>query len=178
MNHIETQRLILRHFTEEDINALFSILSDKDVNTFLPMFPLKDAVVAGLLNAENSFTISRKELGKTLINAASSITEAEAESYFDNTIEAKYTAEPLKTTMIQKYFALWGASGEATESYNDVRRMKGLGENFIELKNPNSFPLRCPYGNSDTTTNAEVKAAYGNGQYVYSENVWWAGGSR
>lgn len=42
MNHIETQRLILRHFTEEDINALFSILSDKDVNTFLPMFPLKD----------------------------------------------------------------------------------------------------------------------------------------
>ena len=26
MNHIETQRLILRHFTEEDINALFSIL--------------------------------------------------------------------------------------------------------------------------------------------------------
>ena len=79
---------------------------------------------------------------------------------------------------LQKYFALWGASGEATESYNDVRRMKGLGENFIELKNPNSFPLRCPYGNSDTTTNAEVKAAYGNGQYVYSENVWWAGGSR
>ena len=139
---------------------------------------LKDAVVAGLLNAENSFTISRKELGKTLINAASSITEAEAESYFDNTIEAKYTAEPLKATMTQKYFALWGASGEATESYNDVRRMKGLGENFIELKNPNSFPLRCPYGNSDTTTNAEVKAAYGNGQYVYSENVWWAGGSR
>lgn len=36
--------------------------------------------------------------------------------------------------MTQKYFALWGASGEATESYNDVRRMKGLGENFIELK--------------------------------------------
>ena len=117
-------------------------------------------------------------MGKTLINPASSITNTEAESYFDNTVEAKYTAEPLKTTMTQKYFALWGASGEATESYNDVRRMKGLGENFIELKNPNSFPLRCPYGNSDTTTNAEVKAAYGNGQYVYSENVWWAGGSR
>ena len=56
--------------------------------------------------------------------------------------------------------------------------MKGLGEDFIQLKNPKSFPLRCPYGNSDTTTNAEVKAAYGNGQYVYSENVWWAGGSR
>lgn len=79
---------------------------------------------------------------------------------------------------VEAYLNRKGASGEATESYNDVRRMKGLGENFIELKNPNSFPLRCPYGNSDTTTNAEVKAAYGNGQYVYSENVWWAGGSR
>lgn len=139
---------------------------------------LKDAVVAGLLNAESSFNISRKELGKTLINPKAAITEDEANDYYDNTVEGKYTTEPLKTTMTQKYFALWGASGEATESYNDIRRMKGLGEDFIQLKNPKSFPLRCPYGNSDTTTNAEVKAAYGNGQYVYSENVWWAGGSR
>lgn len=139
---------------------------------------LKDAVVAGLLNAENSFSISRKELGKTLINPKAAITEDEANDYYDNTVEGKYTTESLKTTMTQKYFALWGASGEATESYNDIRRMKGLGEDFIQLKNPKSFPLRCPYGNSDTTTNAEVKAAYGNGQYVYSENVWWAGGSR
>ena len=139
---------------------------------------LKDAVVAGLLNAESSFNISRKELGKTLINPKAAITEDEANDYYDNTVEGKYTTEPLKTTMTQKYFALWGASGEATEAYNDIRRMKGLGEDFIQLKNPKSFPLRCPYGNSDTTTNAEVKAAYGNGQYVYSENVWWAGGSR
>ena len=80
---------------------------------------LKEAVVAGLLNAENSFSISRKELGNTLLNPASAITEEEANSYFDNTVEATYTNEPLKTTMIQKYFALWGASGEATESYND-----------------------------------------------------------
>ena len=42
MNYIETERLILRHFTEEDVNALFAILSDKEVNTFLPMFPLRD----------------------------------------------------------------------------------------------------------------------------------------
>lgn len=139
---------------------------------------LKDAVVAGLLNAENSFNISRKKLGKELTNPKAAITEDEANDYYDNTVEGKYTAEPLKTTMTQKYFALWGASGEATEAYNDIRRMKGLGEDFIQLKNPKSFPLRCPYGNSDTTTNAEVKAAYGNGQYVYSENVWWAGGSR
>ena len=127
---------------------------------------------------QNSFSISRKELGNTLLNPASAITEEEANSYFDNTVEATYTNEPLKTTMIQKYFALWGASGEATESYNDLRRMTAPTESFIQLQNTKPFPLRCPYGNSDTTTNAEVKAAYGNGQYVYNEKVWWAGGNR
>ena len=39
-DYIQTQRLIIRPFTEEDVNALFLILSDKEVNTFLPMFPL------------------------------------------------------------------------------------------------------------------------------------------
>ena len=42
MDYLETERLILRHFTEKDVNALFTILNDKDVNVFLPMFPLKD----------------------------------------------------------------------------------------------------------------------------------------
>lgn len=39
---IETERLILRQFVEEDAEALFLILSDKEVNAFLPMFPLTD----------------------------------------------------------------------------------------------------------------------------------------
>ena len=42
MHYIETNRLVLRHFTEKDVNALFAILSDKEVTEFLPMFPLKD----------------------------------------------------------------------------------------------------------------------------------------
>ena len=45
MNHtltIETERLILRPFAQPDIKALFAILSDKQVNTFLPMFPLEN----------------------------------------------------------------------------------------------------------------------------------------
>lgn len=42
MDYIETKRLILRNFTEEDVNALFVLLSDKEVNEFLPMFLLKD----------------------------------------------------------------------------------------------------------------------------------------
>lgn len=42
MNDIETERLILRQFTEEDADALFAILSDEEVNTYLPMSPLKN----------------------------------------------------------------------------------------------------------------------------------------
>ncbi len=38
---LETERLILRRFTENDIEALFLILKDREVNTFLPWFPLK-----------------------------------------------------------------------------------------------------------------------------------------
>ena len=38
---IETQRLILRRFTQDDARALYQILSDEEVNTFLSMFPLK-----------------------------------------------------------------------------------------------------------------------------------------
>lgn len=39
---LETERLILRKFTEEDLEALFLILKDEEVNTFLPWRPMKD----------------------------------------------------------------------------------------------------------------------------------------
>lgn len=38
---LETERLILRKFTEADIDALFDIYRDEEVNTYLPWFPLK-----------------------------------------------------------------------------------------------------------------------------------------
>lgn len=38
---IETERLILRKFTENDLKAFYQIYSDEEVNTFLPWFPLK-----------------------------------------------------------------------------------------------------------------------------------------
>ncbi|MFT4005249.1 MAG: GNAT family N-acetyltransferase [Lacrimispora sp.] len=37
----ETERLILRKFSENDMEALFAIYGDEDVNTYLPWFPLK-----------------------------------------------------------------------------------------------------------------------------------------
>lgn len=38
---LETERLILRKFTENDLPALLAIFSDEEANTFLPWFPLK-----------------------------------------------------------------------------------------------------------------------------------------
>lgn len=38
---IETERLILRKFTANDLNAFFLIFADKEVNTYLPWFPIQ-----------------------------------------------------------------------------------------------------------------------------------------
>lgn len=139
---------------------------------------LKEAVAAGILNAEVSVTSAIGYLDDGIVVNSEEMTKETAAAYFEDGVEALFDVNPLKETMIQKYLALWGASGEATETYSDVRRLKALGEDFITLKNPNKFPLRLPYGNSDVVANPDLKAAYGDGQYVYSENVWWAGGTR
>lgn len=39
---LETERLILRKFTEGDLEALFLIFRDEEVNKFLPWYPMKD----------------------------------------------------------------------------------------------------------------------------------------
>ncbi len=37
---LETERLVLRKFTEQDLEALFFILQDEEVNKFLPWYPV------------------------------------------------------------------------------------------------------------------------------------------
>ncbi|MCI8377165.1 MAG: GNAT family N-acetyltransferase [Lachnospiraceae bacterium] len=39
---LETERLILRKFTEQDMEALFLILQDREVNQFLLWYPVKN----------------------------------------------------------------------------------------------------------------------------------------
>lgn len=39
---IITERLILRKFTVNDLDALFFIYADKEVNTYLPWFPIEN----------------------------------------------------------------------------------------------------------------------------------------
>ncbi len=49
---LETERLILRKFTENDLEALYRIYSDEEANRFLPWFPLKNMEEARLLFRE------------------------------------------------------------------------------------------------------------------------------
>lgn len=76
----------------------------------------------------------------------------------------------------EKYIAQFEI--ESIQAYNDVRRWRAMGESYIQLVNPNRFPERFSYGQSDVANNANVKAAFGNGEYVYTEKVWWAHGTR
>lgn len=39
---LETDRLILRKFENGDMEALYQLLKDKEINTFLPWFPVKN----------------------------------------------------------------------------------------------------------------------------------------
>lgn len=84
------------------------------------------------------------------------------------------------------------AATEQLETYNDIRRvryMDGANAYPVALTNPknstssaNRWPLRLPYGESDVTSNPNVSAAFGSGNdagmYIFTENVWWAGGNR
>ena len=76
------------------------------------------------------------------------------------------------------------------ETFNDIRRCNYLDGSYpLAMTNPNNtqagqnrFPLRLPYGSSDVLSNPNVKEAFGSGndagKYIFTENVWWAGGNR
>lgn len=53
---LETERLILRKFHESDIEALYLLLRDEEVNIFLPWFPLKSMEEARAHFTENYAT--------------------------------------------------------------------------------------------------------------------------
>jgi len=107
------------------------------------------------------------------------LTAADADEYFEDVVAPSLSSQSqaIIAVMMQKYLGLF--EGESIETYNDIRRLRAMGEgDLIPLANPLKFPLRYSYGAEDVTTNVNVRNAYGDGQYVYTENVWWAGGSR
>jgi hypothetical protein len=119
--------------------------------------------------------------------AGESIDDAGIQEYLDK-ITPLFAADPLKEIRIQKYLAQ--TRGEVIETYNDIRRIKYTDGSYpVEMKNPNNtssvgnrWPLRLPYGDSDVVSNPNVTAAFGSGNeagmYIFTENVWWAGGNR
>lgn len=102
-----------------------------------------------------------------------------ADDYFDSSVAALFDKAPLKEVLTQKYIALWGANGESVETYNDIRRIKAEDLDIYDLANTGAFPLRAAYGNDDVVNNPNISALYTDaGNYIFSENVWWAGGVR
>ena len=60
---LETERLLLRRFSENDLYALFKIHSNKDVNTYLPWFPLQSIEEANLFLRERYLDTYRQPYG-------------------------------------------------------------------------------------------------------------------
>lgn len=60
---LETERLILRKFTENDIEAILAIYKDPEVNTFLPWFPIETMEEAKTLYEEAYAREYRKPRG-------------------------------------------------------------------------------------------------------------------
>lgn len=162
-----------------------SAISDETAPTYLMSYHEVEFLKAEAYARKNDLDNAKIALEKAITAAFSKVNiglDDDAADYYADEIEPRLTTQSatLKEIMVQKYLAFF--EEEAIEAYNDVRRLRAMGEgDFIQLANPlnaNKFPLRFSYGAEDVTTNVNVREAYGDGSYVYSEKVWWAGGSR
>ena len=153
--------------------------------TFLLSYHEIEFLKAEAYARKNDLVNAAAELKKAIVAACAksnvNISSTVAGKYFDNIVAPRLTtqASAIKEIMVQKYIAFF--EEESVEAYNDIRRLKAMGEGeSIQLSNPlnnTKFPLRFAYGSDDVTTNANIRKAYGDGSYVYTANVWWAGGS-
>lgn len=135
---------------------------------------LKAEAYARLSQKDNAETALKKAISAAFVKVG--LTAAEADAYYTASVKALFDANPLSEIMNQKYLAAY--EDEGLEAYNDYRRLKAMGNDVITLVNTNQFPQRFTYGSSDVTTNPNIRDAYGDGSYVYTEKVWWAGGTR
>lgn len=102
--------------------------------------------------------------------------EADVETYVQS-----LGTPSLELLFKQKYIAQ--CADEQIETYNDLRRLKALGEEYVVMTNPNNtqgganrYPERLPYGNSGVISNPNLKEAFGDGSYIYSAKTWINGG--
>lgn len=155
-----------------------SALSTNTAPTYLMSYHelnfLKAEAYARLNQKDNAETALKSGIEAAFVKVG--LTAAAANSYFATNIKARFDADPLREIMNQKYIASF--EQEAVEAYSDYRRLVAMGNNLIPLSNTRQFPQRLTYGDSDVSTNQNISTAYGDGSYVYSEKVWWAGGTR
>ncbi len=124
-------------------------------------------------------------LGKDATDAFRTAVEtsvSEILGLFDDYTSASDYAVSLGTPTLQKLFEqkyVAQSYDEQVETYNDLRRLRAMGEEYVVLTNPwnnqsgiNRYPERLPYGNSSVIGNPNIKEAYGDGSYVYSEKTW------
>ena len=145
---------------------------------------LKKAVEAAFVNFENN--VQAAQNAPTVVGyggldplPGDALDAESADNYFENEVAPLFAANPFKEIMTQKYIAFWGANGESVETYNDVRRLKAENKDIYEFANDGKFPLRAAYGNDDVVNNPNISQLYTDaGNYVFTENVWWAGGTR
>jgi hypothetical protein len=171
--------------TANQVQGAYSISAISTINapTYLLSYHELEFLKAEAYVRLNNLTAAEDALEKAITAAFQKVniglTATEAGNYFNNIVSSRFTANPLSEVMNQKYIAFF--EEEAVEAYNDYRRLKAMGNNVITLENPRNttqFPLRFTYGSEDVTTNVNVRNAYSDGTYVYTENVWWAGGTR
>jgi hypothetical protein len=171
--------------TPNQVQGVYSIsaISTPTTPTYLLSYHeiefLKAEAYVRLNDLPNAETALSNAVTAAFMKGNIGLSDADALAYFNASVRPKFQANPLSEVMNQKYIAFY--EEEAIEAYNDYRRLKAMGDNVINLDNPlntNLFPLRMSYGAEDVNTNVNVREAYGDGTYVYSENVWWAGGTR
>lgn len=161
------------------ISALSNITAPTYLLSFHELQFLKAEAYVRLNNLPLADTALRKGITAAFAKGNIGLNASEALTYVTNSVRPLFNANPLSEVMNQKYIAFF--EEEALEAYADYRRLMAMGDNVIVLENPKNttqFPWRFTYGSDDVTTNKNVRDAYGDGTYVYSEKVWWAGGTR
>jgi hypothetical protein len=125
---------------------------------------------------------ARQRAGQSIDNVRTALREAvvanfiyhgatadAANEYFDASVAARFTENPLREILTQKYIGAY--EYESMEAYHDYRRT-----GIPQMHNPNNatvgFPNRLQYGNSEESNNPANFIRLD----VHKQKVWWAGG--
>lgn len=132
---IETERLILRKFNENDIEDIFRIYSDVEVNKFLPWFPFKTIDEAKNYLYDKIFPCYKRDTGYTYA------IELKSDNHVIGYIHVNDIGDSNDIGYgIEKKLWHMGIATEAVKAI--MEHMKNAGYTYItathDVKNPNS----------------------------------------